>query len=123
MPKKKILLVDDSKTVLFVERTALRGSPYEVVTAANGEECLAQVAADRPDLILLDLVMPVMDGFETCRKLRSNPATREIPIVIVTTRGEAENVAAGRESGCSAYLTKPINNAELLAKIRELLGD
>jgi len=123
MGKKKILLVDDSKTVLLVESMALKTGAYEVITAGDGEECLAKVAAEAPDLILLDLVMPRLDGFETCRRLRANPATRSVPIIIVTTRGETQNREAGYAAGCNDFVTKPVNAGELLAKIRGLVGE
>ena len=78
---------------------------------------------ERPDLILLDVVMPKMDGFEVCRVLRGIETTRAIPIIMVTTRGEGKNVEAGYASGASDYVTKPINHAELLAKIERHLGE
>jgi len=123
MTKKKILLVDDSKTVLLMETMALKGGAYDIVTAANGEECLAKVADAAPDLILLDLVMPRMDGFETCRQLRSNPTTKDVPIVMVTTRGEQESRESGYAAGCNDYVTKPVSAGELLTKIRNLIGE
>jgi PleD family two-component response regulator len=120
--KKRILLVDDSATALMVERTVLE-SRYEIVTASDGAEALKVALKERPDLILLDVVMPKMDGFEVCRVLRGIETTRAIPIIMVTTRGEGKNVEAGYASGASDYVTKPINHAELLAKIERHLGE
>jgi len=123
MNRKKILLVDDSSTILMMEKFILRNGPYEILTATNGEEGVLKAAEQMPDLILLDVIMPKMGGFEACRLLRSTRATSEIPIIMVTTRGEAANVEAGWANGCTDYVTKPINAIELLAKVRNFLGD
>ena len=121
MSRKKILLVDDSATTLMMEQMVLRGQSYDIVTAKNGREAVAVAASERPDLILLDVVMPEMNGFEACRRIRQQEATRTIPIIMVTTKGEEQNVETGFESGCSDYITKPINGAELLIKVRSYL--
>ncbi len=121
--RKRVLLVDDSATILMMEKMILLRGPYEVTTARDGMEALEKARAERPDLILLDVVMPRMDGFETCRRLRQQDETRDIPVIFVTTRGESENVATAFQSGASDHVTKPINGAELLAKLRTHLGD
>jgi DNA-binding response OmpR family regulator len=123
MTRKKILLVDDSSTILMMEKFILRNGPYEILTATNGEEGVLKAAEQMPDLILLDVIMPKMGGFEACKLLRSTRATSDIPIIMVTTRGEAANVEAGWANGCTDYVTKPINAIELLAKVRNFLGD
>jgi DNA-binding response OmpR family regulator len=123
MNRKKILLVDDSSTILMMEKFILRNGPYDLVTAANGEEGVRKASEHLPDLILLDVIMPKMGGFEACRLIRSSESTKEIPIIMVTTRGEAANVEAGWSNGCTDYVTKPINSIELLAKVRNFLGD
>ena len=120
--KKKILVVDDSKTALFIESTILRGGPYELVTAADGEEAVQKALAVRPDLVLMDVMMPKMDGFEACRALRRLPETHDIPVIMVTTRGEESNMETGFAAGCTDYVTKPINASELLSKIRSITG-
>jgi DNA-binding response OmpR family regulator len=121
MSRKKILLVDDSATTLMMEQMVLRGQPYQIVTARNGREAVAAAVSEKPDLILLDVVMPEMNGFEACRRIREHEATRYVPIIMVTTKGEEQNVETGFESGCSDYITKPINGAELLTKVRGYL--
>lgn len=121
MSRKKILLVDDSATTLMMEQMVLRGLPYQIVTARNGREAVAAAAAEQPDLILLDVVMPEMNGFEACRQIRQQPATKNVPIIMVTTKGEEQHVSTGFESGCSDYITKPINGAEMLIKVRGFL--
>ena len=123
MPRKKILLVDDSNTILMMEKFILRNDPYLIVTASNGEEAIQKAVAEKPDLILLDVVMPRMSGFEACRLIRDNDELKHIPIIMVTTRGEAANVETGWVVGCTDYVTKPINAIELLAKVRSFLSD
>ncbi len=123
MPRKKILLVDDSSTILMMEKFILRNDPYVIVTASNGEEGVQKAISEKPDLILLDVVMPRMSGFEACRLIRDHEEAKNIPIIMVTTRGEAANVETGWVVGCTDYVTKPINAIELLAKVRSLLGD
>lgn len=123
MSGKTILLVDDSSTILMMEKCILRNDPYVLITASNGEEAVQKAISLKPDLILLDVIMPRMNGFEACRLIRENEASKNIPIIMVTTRGEAANVETGWLSGCTDYVTKPINATELLAKVRNLLGE
>jgi DNA-binding response OmpR family regulator len=119
--KKKILLVDDSKMIIMMEKMVLAREPYELLTAKDGREGLEMALEQRPDLILLDVVMPEMSGFDVLERLREEEATRSTPVIMVTTRGEAENIAAGQAAGCSDYVTKPIDSKELLAKVRSYL--
>ena len=118
MARKKILLVDDSSTVLLLHRMMLSHCGYELVTARDGQEALEKVSTERPDLIFLDVLMPRMDGFQTCRALRARSETKDVPIILVTTRGEPHYVRQGFESGCTDYITKPFDGEELLAKVR-----
>ena len=120
--QQRILIVDDSQTTLMMERMIMKGEPYELLTARNGKEAVEVAAAERPDLILLDVVMPVMDGFEACRILRQQEATKSIPVIMVTTKGEEGHVEEGYACGCTDYVTKPINASELLSKVRSCLG-
>ena len=122
MSKKKILVVDDSRTALFMVTTILRKERYELVTACDGEQALEVAAAELPDLILMDAIMPRKTGFEACRELKRREDTKGIPVILVTTRGEGENVEAGFQSGCNDYVTKPINAQELLTKVRDHMG-
>ena len=121
--RKKILCVDDSNVVLLMEKLILEKADYDLITAATGGEALEKARREQPDLILLDVVMPVMDGFEACRRLRAAAETREIPIIMVTTRSEANNVEQGYLTGCTDYVTKPIDTLELLSKVRNYLGE
>jgi CheY-like chemotaxis protein len=119
---KKILLVDDSPTVLLMERLLLQDGPYELLSVTSGQAALETALAVRPELILMDVVMPGMDGFEVCRRLRAEEATRTTPIILVTTRGGPEHIEQGFASGCSDYVTKPFDGNELRAKIEGFLG-
>jgi CheY-like chemotaxis protein len=121
--RKKILLVDDSMTALMMNRMLLSKAGCDIVTARDGREAIERALAERPDLIVMDIVMPQMNGFEACKRMRSMPAMRQTPIVLVTTRGEAESIATGFASGCTDYVTKPVNSVELLEKIKAYLGD
>lgn len=123
MPRKKILLVDDSTTILMMEKLVLGNGVYDLVTAKNGLEAVERVVSERPDLVLMDVNMPKMDGFEACREIRTKDAGKVIPIIMVTTRAEAQNVEIGYTSGCSDYITKPIDNLELLSKVKSYLED
>ncbi len=120
---KKILLVDDSNTVLMMERMILGRCGYDLITAADGVEALAKAQNDGPDLILMDVVMPRMGGLEAVQKLHEDRSTATIPVIMVTTRSEIENVEAAFQNGCAEYVTKPINGLELVTKVRSFLGE
>lgn len=121
---KKVLVVDDSKTALMMELQILETSTsYRCVTASDGQEAVEKAAQERPDLILMDVVMPRMNGFEACQKMRQQHGTRDIPIVLVTTRGEEQYVEAGFQSGCNDYITKPVVASELVALLQSYLGE
>jgi CheY-like chemotaxis protein len=122
MSKKKVLVVDDSPTAMFMVTTILKREPYDLVKARDGQEAIEVAAAERPDLILMDVVMPRKTGFEACRELKRREDTKAIPVILVTTRGEGENVEAGFQSGCNDYVTKPINALELITKVRDHMG-
>jgi DNA-binding response OmpR family regulator len=123
MTRKKILLVDDAETILMMERMILNKAGYVLITAKDGQEAVTKATTERPDLILMDVVMPKMNGFEACKQLRENDTTKGIPIILVTTRGEAESVESGYKSGCDDYVTKPINGLEVLTKVKSALGE
>lgn len=121
--RPKILLVDDSDTARDFESTLLRQSlACEVLTARDGAEGLQKALSEKPDLILLDVVMPKMDGFVTCEAMRSHDALKTVPIVMVTGQRRRSDVQTGYTSGCNAYLTKPVKSNELLQLIRVFLG-
>ncbi len=113
--EQKILLVDDSSTTLLMEEMLFRQhTNYELVLARNGEEAVQTAIAETPSLVLMDVIMPKMDGFAACREMRKHASLKRVPIIMVTSRGESCNVEEGFESGCNDYVTKPINGAELV---------
>jgi len=116
------MLVDDSATILMMERMILSKGPYDLVVAKDGQEAVERAPVERPDLILLDVMMPRLSGLDACRQLRRHELTSRTPIIMVTTRGELENIETAFENGCNDYVTKPINGVELLTKIRNFLG-
>ena len=120
--KRKILVVDDEPSLLEVMKTNLEIEGYDVVTAMRGETGLSSALVDEPDVILLDIMMPDVDGWEICRRLRFDPRTKYIPVIMLTALDETENVVRGFESGADDYLAKPFNNAELYARIKSVLS-
>ena len=122
MPNSKILVVDDNPQNLELLVAYVQGLPEAlVITAVDGAEALEVVADEHPDLILLDIMMPRMSGFEVCRRLKSDPATRDIPIIMVTALDEVADIEKGVETGCDDFLTKPIDRGELIARVKSLL--
>jgi DNA-binding response OmpR family regulator len=117
----KILVVDDTPKNVKLLADLLTVKGYSVVTAASGREALARLESDEPDLVLLDVVMPEMSGYEVCRKIRENPDAGILPIIMVTALDPAEERIKGLEAGADDFLTKPINQAELLARVKSLL--
>jgi DNA-binding response OmpR family regulator len=107
----------------MVAMTALRALPCEIATAMDGEEALQKAFASPPDVVVLDVMMPKLDGFEVCRRLRASEATKHLPIIMLTTRGESENRETGRDCGATEYLTKPLNIAEFLGRLEAHLGE
>ena len=117
----RILIVDDLLPSAKVLAAKLASEYYDVVMAHDGPEALTRVAEDRPDLILLDVMMPGMDGFEVCRRLKEDPKTAHIPVVIVTALGDREDRVAGLEAGADEFLTKPVDDVTLFARVRSLV--
>ena len=117
----KILVVDDIPVNIQLLKTHLATEGYETFVANNGEEALSQAQKIKPDLILLDIMMPKMDGFEACRLLKQNPNTHLIPIIMVTALNEVEDKVKGIDSGADDFVTKPFNKLELLARVKSLL--
>lgn len=118
--KKKILAVDDEKAIVRLVQVNLEREGYEVVTAYDGREALEKVASERPDLIVLDVMMPYMDGFEVLQQLKKDPETRDIPVIMLTAKAQDADVFRGWQSGVDCYLTKPFNPMELKAFVKRV---
>jgi DNA-binding response OmpR family regulator len=119
----RVLIAEDEPNILISLEFLLRQSSYEVCAARDGDEALRLVESFAPDLLVLDVMLPVRSGFEVCEKIRDNPDWRRIKIVMLTAKGGAAEVARGLALGADAYVTKPFSTKELLARVRELLGD
>jgi DNA-binding response OmpR family regulator len=117
----RILIVDDNAEAVDILRARLHHHGYEIVTARDGEEALATARESQPDLVLLDIVMPGMDGIEVCRRLKADGSLPFMPIVMVTARADPRDVVAGLEAGGDEYLTKPVDQAALVARVRSML--
>jgi len=117
----RILIVDDNETNRDILVTRLSSHGYETLQAADGEEALASASQHRPDLMLLDVEMPKLDGFEVCRRLKKDPAMPFMPIILCTARAASQDVVTGLDAGADEYLTKPIDQAALVARVRSML--
>lgn len=121
MPRK-ILAVDDEKHIVRLVQVNLERQGYEVVTANDGKEALEKVESERPDLVVLDVMMPYMDGFEVLQNLRRNQSTRDIPVIMLTAKAQDADVFKGWQSGVDCYLTKPFNPMELISFVKRIFG-
>jgi len=118
----KVLIVDDSPTETHVMRTALEKNGFEVLTAEDGEGGLTAARESLPDAIVMDVVMPGVNGFQATRKLTKDPDTAKIPVVIVTNKDQPTDKVWGLRQGAVAYMTKPVSGDELVTKIQEVIG-
>lgn len=118
----RVLVADDSELQLQFEQALLADQPFDFIVARNGAEAVESARRHLPDLILLDIVMPVMDGIAAAQALRDDPATETIPIIMVTSQTEADYMENAFVGGCNDYVTKPVHKDELIAKIRSLTG-
>ncbi len=117
MPSGKILVVEDSPTEMTLATSALQGRGYRIATAADGEEALKKIQDDRPDLVLLDVVLPGKNGFQICREIKSKAETKAIKVVLVTSKNQESDRFWGMKQGADEYLTKPYSNDDLLALV------
>ena len=122
MDVKRILVVDDEARVREMIEFRLRQFGYEVLQASNGRDALAVASQERPDLVLLDVMMPELDGFQVCGRLKQNEATRHIPVVMLTAKAEAKDVTRAFNSGAVDYVVKPYDPAVLQQKVLQNLG-
>ncbi len=118
MEKSKILIVDDNHLNIHMLEIILQKENYNVLTADNGLDGIRIAANEKPDLVLLDIMMPEVDGFEVCEKLKANPGTHDIPIIFLTAKTDTAGIVKGFELGAADYVTRPFNRVELLARIK-----
>lgn len=121
LPKSRILIADDNPTNVELLEVYLAEVDCEIATAADGRQTLEQVARFRPDLILLDIMMPKLSGFEVCKKIKEDPATRNIMILMVTALNEDGDIERAVAAGCDDFLSKPVNKLELLKRVENML--
>lgn len=120
---KTILLVDDSATSRLLHRTLIsQKTGYEVICVADGAQALRVIATKTPDLILMDVMMPLIDGLEVCRRIRQDERTRKVPVILLTFRTDPNSVKLGFESGCNEYLKKPVEESQLLQVLSTYLA-
>ncbi len=119
----QILIVDDEPNIVVPLQFLMEQNGYDVIVAQSGEEALESIAKYKPDLILLDIMLPGIDGFEVCQIVRLNPQWQKSRIIFLTAKGRDVDIARGLVLGADAYVTKPFSNAEIVAKVRELLND
>ncbi len=119
--RKKVLIVDDEEHIVQMLEMNMRTQGYESLCAYSGEECLALAVSESPDVILLDVMMPGMDGIEACRQLKANPATLHIPVIMVSAKSEEADRIHGLQGGADDYITKPFSLQELFLRIRAAL--
>lgn len=121
MSNAKILVVDDSPTQLKLEVNALEGAGYEIVTAVDGEDALEKAAAEKPDMMVLDVIMPKLNGFQVCRKIKKTEDLKHIKILLCTSKNQESDIFWGKQQGSDGYIVKPFNTDDLLAQVKEIL--
>jgi DNA-binding response OmpR family regulator len=120
---KRVLIADDEPNIVLSLEFLVTQAGYEIRVARDGAEALAAVREWRPDLVLLDIMLPLKDGFEVCQQIRDDPAIRDTKVIMITAKGREVEVAKGMAVGADAYVTKPFSTKELVALIRQMLGD
>jgi DNA-binding response OmpR family regulator len=120
---RRILIVDDEPSIVISLEFLMKREGYEVEVASDGEAALKSLAERAPDLVLLDVMLPRMSGFDVCQRIRVNPAWRAVRILVLTAKGRDSEIAKGLTLGADLYVTKPFSTKDLVAQVRRLLGD
>jgi len=120
--RKKILIVEDEESLLKLESILLTSKGYDVQGVSNGAAALRVIAEEPPDLVLLDIMLPEMDGFEVCRRIKQNEATRHIPVIMLTAKKSRDDMARGEDVGADWYITKPFKSAMVIETIQRFLA-
>lgn len=121
MAKQKILIVEDEESLLKLESILLTSKGYQVRGVTNGQAALDAIEEDPPHLVLLDIMLPEIDGFEICRRIKANPATSDIPVIMLTAKKSREDMARGEEVGADWYVTKPFKSAMVIETIQRFI--
>ena len=122
MAKGRILVVDDEIYIVHILDFSLGMEGYEVLTALDGEQALEKARNEKPDLIVLDIMMPKLDGYETCRRLKAEPETKDVPVILLSAKGRNVDQKVGFEVGADDYITKPFSPRKLVERINAILG-
>jgi DNA-binding response OmpR family regulator len=122
MSRGRILVVDDEIYIVHILDFSLGMEGYEVITALDGEEALKKASETKPDLVVLDIMMPKMDGYETCKALKGDPATKDIPVILLSAKGRNVDMQTGYDVGADEYITKPFSPRKLVDRINTMLG-
>ena len=122
MAKGKILVVDDEIYIVHILDFSLGMEGYEVVTALDGEQAIERAHAEKPDLIVLDIMMPKLDGYETCKRLKADAETKDVPVILLSAKGRNVDQKVGFEVGADDYITKPFSPRKLVERINAILG-
>lgn len=120
--KMKVLIVDDEELNVDYLEQRLEDLEYQIITASDGQKALDKIKSDQPDLILLDLMMPVLDGFAVLSQVKADPSLRDIPVIIISADHDSKSIVRGIKQGADDYLTKPVNAELLVKKVKEYLG-
>lgn len=123
MPHKKILIVDDEPNIVISLEFLMEQSGYEVAIARNGEEALEKITSFEPDLVLLDIMLPLLNGFEVCQRIRENPQWNRTKVIMLSAKGREIDVSKGIALGADAYVTKPFSTKDLIAQVQRLLAN
>jgi CheY-like chemotaxis protein len=122
MKKNRILVVEDEESLLKLESILLSSKGYIVTGVMDGRSALEEVKANKPDLVILDIMLPGIDGFEVCSQIKGDPSISHIPVLILTAKKNSQDIARGQQVGCDAYITKPFKSAKVLDMVQELLN-
>lgn len=122
MAKKKVLIVEDEESLLKLESILLTSKGYDVRGVSNGQEALDAIAEEKPDLVLLDIMLPEIDGFEVCQRIKDDPETKEIPVIMLTAKKSREDMARGEKVGADWYITKPFKSVMVIETIQRFLA-
>lgn len=117
----KILLVDDEPKLLLLVKSRLEASGYEVITAADGEEALSKITSEKPDLLILDIMMPKIDGLQVCAKIKKDPGLEQIPVIILSAKIQKETILEAQKVRANGYVIKPFRPEVLLAEVKKYL--